>query len=396
MRIALVTLSTPTFNNVRAASALPYHLILGAKQALRDAEFGIFSYNINEIDSTGLRQTEEALGATVRLLDRPWWQQWMFRLHLLFLRFFLGRPLVSYYRLPDAVVADIKAWQPDKVWIYGEEIAHLARHFEGLPCVVTMPDCESLYYYRLLGLPWISCRLAKTMRYGLAYWQYKRMERRDSLPGVTYHFVGKADAEFYQRTNPDSHVVFLPHPLYAHRPKDVAFHHPKIKLLFAGRYDFYCRHGSDSALQSIVEQASLLSNDFEITFLGKGWEQWNARLAQAGFTTHHILFAPDYIEELQRHDIQINVIDVGTGTKGKVLDAIANGLLTIGSPLALENIAVVDGESCVIIKRYAEIAAILKLIKSESERYVSIAQRGRSKVLDNHDGVKIAQQLFSL
>ena len=31
-KIALISLSTPTFNNVRAASALPYHLIKGANE----------------------------------------------------------------------------------------------------------------------------------------------------------------------------------------------------------------------------------------------------------------------------------------------------------------------------------------------------------------------------
>lgn len=34
MRIILITLSTPTYNNVRVASALPYHLIMGGQEKL--------------------------------------------------------------------------------------------------------------------------------------------------------------------------------------------------------------------------------------------------------------------------------------------------------------------------------------------------------------------------
>ena len=55
-----------------------------------------------------------------------------------------------------------------------------------------------------------------------------------------------------------------------------------------------------------------------------------------GMKLYHIKFAPDYIEEICKHDIQVTPICIGTGTKGKVLDAIANGLLVIGSWYALE------------------------------------------------------------
>ena len=395
IKICLITLSTPTFNNVGSASALPYHLILGAKEN-KDVEFVIYSFNINEIDAEGIKQTEQQLGAKVHLLSKPLWLQWMFKMHLLLLRVFLGRPLWSYLTLPAWALADIRAYKPDKVWVYGEEIARLAKHFDSSRTVVTMPDCESLYYYRLLELPWISLDLRKILRYSFAYWQYKRMEHTDSIQGVTYHFVGKADADFYQRFNPDAHVVFIPHPLYAHRPKDISFHRPRIRLLFAGRYDFYCQHGSDKALQAMMNRANELYDHFEVTFLGKGWLSWADKLSGAGFTTQHIPYVKDYIEELQRHDIQINIIDVGTGTKGKVLDAISNGLLVIGSPLALENIAVKDGESCVQCIDYLELPNLLKNIVLHSDKYEKMAETGLRTALAEHGRRKRALELFGL
>ena len=395
IKICLITLSTPTFNNVGAASALPYHLILGAKEN-KDVEFVIYSFNINEIDAEGIKQTEQQLGAKVHLLSKPLWLQWMFKMHLLLLRVFLGRPLWSYLTLPAWALADIRAYKPDKVWVYGEEIARLAKHFDSSRTVVTMPDCESLYYYRLLELPWISLDLRKILRYSFAYWQYKRMEHTDSIQGVTYHFVGKADADFYQRFNPDAHVVFIPHPLYAHRPKDISFHRPRIRLLFAGRYDFYCQHGSDKALQAMMNRANELYDHFEVTFLGKGWQSWADKLSGVGFTVQHIPYVKDYIEELQRHDIQINIIDVGTGTKGKVLDAISNGLLVIGSPLALENIAVKDGESCVQCIDYLELPNLLKNIVLHSDKYEKMAETGLRTALAEHGRRKRALELFGL
>lgn len=137
-----------------------------------------------------------------------------------------------------------------------------------------------------------------------------------------------------------------------------------------------------------------LKNRYAVTFLGKGWETWAARLANAGWTCQHIAFAPDYIEELQRHDVQVNAIDVGTGTKGKVLDAIANGLLEMGSPFALENIDVTDGDSCVLFHDADEAVARLRDIAANVSRYEAMAAKGRSRVLATHDSAACAQSLF--
>ena len=57
MRLTLISLSTPTFNNTRAASALPYHLILAAK-GFWDVKIDIYSYNIISIDIKTIKLVE--------------------------------------------------------------------------------------------------------------------------------------------------------------------------------------------------------------------------------------------------------------------------------------------------------------------------------------------------
>lgn len=70
MRIILITLSTPTYNNVRSASALPYHLIMGAKEQ-GDIDFEVYSYNINEIDAAELpRQSVHWVSKFIYCKDR--------------------------------------------------------------------------------------------------------------------------------------------------------------------------------------------------------------------------------------------------------------------------------------------------------------------------------------
>ena len=333
MRLTLISLSTPTFNNCRAASALPYHLISSVKKSF-SASINVYSYNINELDTAQIEQVEKELNITIHLLDKPKWLKMMMKLHLVFLQVFLKYPLYSYCTLPQKYIKSIKKTRSDIIWIYGEELAGHSKYFEGSKCIVTMPDCESLYYYRMLRQPWATMSLLQIMKYSFAYWQYKSLEKRFCEKDVIYHFVGKEDAEFFKSMNGQANSLFMRHPLYAYNSeKTIKFHQPKIKLLFTGRYDFYCQHGSDDFLSELKKNSHDLSSYFDITFLGKGWEKWSEKLHKAGFHSHHICFAPDYIAELQKHDIQVNAIDVGTGTKGKVLDGIANGLLIIGTPL---------------------------------------------------------------
>lgn len=396
MHISLITLSTPTYNNVRAASALPYHLIIGAKEQ-EDIDFEVYSYNINEIDVAGIAETERALGVKIHLLKKPWWMTWMFRLHLGILRILLKYPYLSYLTIPRKTIEKIKSSNPDIIWIYGEEIAGIAKEFEEFKRIVTMPDCESMFYYRMLRLRWTTKHLSQILRYALAYWQYRSMERDNYCSDVIYHFVGEADAEFFKNINPASNAIFLRHPLYAYNnSKKIAFSQSRIKLLFAGRYDFYCQHGSDDLLNAIIKNKKALQPFYEITFLGKGWEDWNKKLKTIGFISSHIKFAPDYIEELQKHDIQINAIDVGTGTKGKVLDAISNGLLAFGTKHALENIAGRNEESSVQYSTIEEAIDRLVDICAERNKYERMTDRGRCLVLQEHDGRKIADKLFDI
>ena len=127
-----------------------------------------------------------------------------------------------------------------------------------------------------------------------------------------------------------------------------------------------------------------------------GWEKHVETLKNVGYEVHHIKFAPDYIEEICKHDIQITPIAIGTGTKGKVLDALANGLLVIGTHYALENIAVEHGVSCIEYSSANEVTAWLTDIPTNRKRYERMAELGREAVLDHHGREKVSRQLFGL
>ena len=160
------------------------------------------------------------------------------------------------------------------------------------------------------------------------------------------------------------------------------------------------KQSADELLQYICnvvdnDKVNFLKEKYTFTFLGKGWEKHVEALKEAGYEVEHIRFAPDYIEEIVKHDIQITPIAIGTGTKGKVLDALANGLLVIGTPYAMENIAVKHGESCIEYRQPEEVIEVFMDIPNNREKYERMAALGCQQVLEHHDRVKISKELFS-
>ena len=180
--------------------------------------------------------------------------------------------------------------------------------------------------------------------------------------------------------------------------KIIKFSSPKIKLLIAGQYNFYMKVSTDELIRLLVDKTIVekLAPQYTINFLGRGWETHADNMTKAGYEVNHMVFAENYVEEIRNHDIQITPISIGTGTKGKVLDAIANGLLVIGTSYALENIAVKNGVSCVEYQKAEEAVQVLLDIPNNISYYEQMAELGRNKVLTVHAREKCGAKLFSL
>lgn len=398
MKICMITTMTPASENIRGTSALPYHLIKGSP----DHDFTIYTFNNNQLSDEKIHDVEQELGATIKKVPLPKWYRWMFKLHLLFLRVFLKYPFLNYIKLPEPWVEEVKAQEPDLVWVMGEELSRIVKQFPGHQRIQTGPDTESLYYYRMMGQRFVMKDATNYWKCALMYRKYARMERAFCTDdNFTYYAVGEEDVRHLQQLNPKVRAKFLRHPHYDLSPTlpqgEGAFHQPKIKVLIAGQYNLYMRQSADELLGELKNcKIEELKNAYTITFLGKGWEKHIEALKDAEYEVNHIRFAPDYIEEICKHDIQITPIAIGTGTKGKVLDALANGLLVIGTPYAMENIAVKHGESCIEYRTPQEVIEVLKDIPHNIRKYEDMAAEGQRQVLNQHCPSMVSRTLFDI
>lgn len=397
----MITVMTPAAENVRGTSALPYHLLVHRDKGIR---VELYSFNLNQLDEEQIRQTAKKLDITIHILPIPKWYTWFFRLHLLILRLFLSYPIGNYIKLKKADVRRIKAMEPDGIWIYGEELSRVSRQFSEYKRVHTLPDCESLYYYRMMGNRFGLSSTRMYWRYAFMYPKYVNMERHfDSRENIRYHLVGKADAELLKTINPEIQAYFIRHPHYeiSHNDKgqNTGFHIP-IRILVAGQNNVYMAQEASELVEVLCNKYEVKDTDlrkhYELTFLGKGWEIYAEHLKLAGWNVNVMRFAPNYIEEIRKYDIQITPISIGTGTKGKVLDALANGLLVMGTEYAMENIAVEHQESCIVYQDAAEIVSYLEDMVSNVERYERMALNGKRRVRERHGRELLSAEMFAL
>lgn len=396
MNTIQISILTPYRENVRGTSALPYHLMAKREKGIK---MEIYSFNCNNLSKEQIAEVERELDVKIRLIPLPAWFKWIFKLHLLFVRVFLKYPLHNYITLPKDIEEEIREKKPDMIWVYGEEMSRISMMFPDTEVVHTLPDSEALYYHRMLGCRFVMNDWKKYWRCAIMYRKFRRMERDfTNRKNITYHLVGEEDAKFLRDINQGIRARFIRHPHYEVKDteRNISFHKDKIRLLIAGQYNYYMQQDADEMVAALAsaDNRDMLQEHFVISFLGRGWEQHVKTLKEAGWTVNHVTFAPDYIEEVCKHDIQITPISIGTGTKGKVLDALANGLMVIGSWYAMENIAVENGVSCVVYDSPADMQRILSDVAANREKYEEMARRGREAVLKEHCRNSISTQVF--
>ena len=396
MKICFVTLFTPTSENRMGPSALNYYLMRDRES---DIQISIFSFNVNLISSDEIRLIEEKLKVKINLLPLPGWYRFITSPHhkMTFIRVFLSLPLFSYIRIGEKMGAKIKKEKPDVLWWYPCELFKVPHSLAGYRHVITGPDCASLTPFRCLQIPAIYNSCLAFVGYFKILTSTLRMERRYQTHNALMHVVGMYDARKLQEINPDLNVIFLLHPHYALSSEAmVDFNKKKLKLLLAGTRSRLNEDETVALVEKLCKRCQKLSPYYSITFIGKGWDREVNKLNLAGYDCKELKWVDNYIETIIQYDIQITLLSAGAGTKGKVLDALANGLLVIGSEIALENIAVRHNDSCLRYRHIDEIVTMLELIPFQWHRYEEIACKGMLQVRTYHSPQRISKRFFDI
>ena len=374
MKIVEITPITPWKENRVGTSALQYHLLAGRPN---DIDVDVWTFNYNDLSHDEMRIVEKELNINIHLLEKPWFRTFVVDKKLDFVRLLLKYPIFNYVKLSEKDIKNIDSLNADGVWIYGEEMGRISKQLRKFKRVHTFPDAQSLYYERLGGIRKI-----------VSGRKYIRLEKIMDKSAV-YHLVGAEDVKWFKLVTPGVDAHFIRHPHYELTDKEIKFG-KKVQMLVAGRNDIYMKGATNDMIEAFQE--ILKTNEYEVTFLGIGWADEVRRLRQVGYEVNWKEYVENYVAEVAKYDVQISPISLGTGTKGKVLDAMANGALVVGTAYALENI--VNGG--VLYRSKEGLTSILLDILADRSKYEKMASEARDNVRREHNPNKVSGEFFAL
>ena len=395
MNIVLITQITPTEDNFNGPSALMYHLLL---HRASDISVCIFTTNSNqvtdqEIDSIARKMNAKIEVFSTKKKSRLFAKQKVAHIFAK-LKGEIEIPIRYTEKLPNWVLDKIQSIKPDLIWLYPHNCLGFIQQLDGYKMVVTGPDCASLHLSRALRDSFVFRNNADvSLSWNELILNY---ERELAKKQVLIQLVGQTDVDYFRCLSGNDNAVFFPHPHYNLANKVIDLQNKsKIKVVLSGKPDIYTNTDVNEFMRLLLTSTDkLLKDRFEYTFLGKMWTPYVDKLVGAGYEVKQIGWVDNYIESLAEYDVQIFPISVGSGTKGKVLDALSTGLVSIGSDYAFENIAVEDGESCCVYKCCSEILDFLKKIAECPSEYEKMADLGRKQVRLYHNPEMIISNMI--
>lgn len=394
MKICLIASYMPWHENRGAACALLYWLIMCRPQ---DIDIQVLCLNTNSIPEKDVDIVREELKCDIKVIPNPRWNR-IIRGSSYFAKLFswiMPKPFSDYYVVPKKIHQIIQNGDYDAIWLYPMHLYRLAYKYPKKKFVVTGMDCESLNKLTRIADPIFLNHTIGNFHQWVNLRQDIRREKKLNKDNILYHVVGLADLNFYERHTRAKNSFFLLHPHYGAHPKEIVFSEDKLKVLFAGAYNFFTKTDMDVIVDELIRHNNL-KEKIKITFLGRNWEGISVRLIEAGYECEVKTWVDNYIEEIRKYDIQVTPITNGGGTKAKILDAMTSGLLVVSSTLAYLNIAVRDNDSIVLYKRPEDVPAILNSIYNNKSKYEKIAMKGCDQILTYHNPRRCSTRFFGI
>lgn len=381
-RIVLITDFTPTIDNINGPSALCYYIF---KELSKEHEILIYTTNANKANGLMMEATKATFKEKIKIIPRNLLMKillWKKTSGLFSFFYPKGLPTLGRYRLPHKTVKEIYRFRPDLVVLYPMSLIGPLKQLKKLRTMVIGPDCFTLHYIRALK----NSYYYKDEKIGFALRRFKDetfYAKTVSKNAESVALVGREDCMTFNTITNDNKAIFLPHPHYSLVEKNINLNKSRLKVIITGNYNEYTDVDVDIMVDSFMRNASKIGM-YDFTFLGKSWGGIVNRLSKCLFVEHKI-WVDKYVEELKEYDIQIFPICLGSGTKGKVLDAASTGLLCVGSYTSFENIALKPNETCLMYDNASEVPYILEDIYSHKEKYQRFALQGKENVRKFHD-----------
>jgi hypothetical protein len=389
MKVLLISLFIPSKHNEGGPSALTYYL---AKERPSDIKIDLVYYNHRK-ETGGIYPADlSEIFSTIREVKRTpkIYYYFLKAMQVMNIRRDLKGLDLAY--LPSA--RDLQAIQQSKydlIWIYPNILYGWYEKLLGSKIVMTGPDCSFLFYQLIKEYSSKDPRLFSKDLYQIK--KYDRLsvnslalESRWANSKALLHVVGTDDKKIYDQLGGEDHSFFSSHPHSTYQEIDESIDetHGKLTILITGVNNSVATGSLGDKIIGLLTQNRSLSSRYRFLILGKGFDIVSEKLGNAGYEVEQHEWVVNYESTIKKAHIQIFPIVLGIGTKGKVLCALATGLLCIGTKHAFENILIDPEKDCILINDEKDIANILTNIYDNRARFGAMARTASEKVRIMH------------
>jgi hypothetical protein len=388
-RVACISALPPTRDNLGGPTALPYQLLKYAPDEI-DIDLYFFPGSeenkeiVNEdIGHLKVRSVCEIPNVVSKNGFFERLRRRVYRKHSLL------PDGVSRFPLNREIVRKVNASNPTIVWLYPHWLIDWVPAIRCSNVVVTGPDSAVLHSERVI-------RFGKWNDYEEIVPEYERLlrnvelEKRWGKTSARIHMVGQEDVRKYAAvTHRCGQATFIRYPLHRFCETRNSMVHPIVRLRVvisgsAGGKSVYVGDHLVRATRSLAAAADQLRKHFEFLIIGTGYAEIVTQLSECGYSVVQKDWVEDYATEIADGHIQFFPIAVGTGTKGKVVSALATGLLGIGTKFAYENILIDVPGDALIYDRPEDIVRILESVQDNRKQFDNVRQQTAAKVRGSH------------
>lgn len=400
IRVAVISAFPPVKDNYKGPNSLPYQLL---KHRPDEIIVDLYYFSQPEITPEVIADSLSKLNlAAITQIDNDSYSNFD-KIKKLISRFLFPNEINSLpgvlqsFLPPHKIINNIKNNNYDQIWLYPSWLYNWIKPLKLQPIIISGMDSASLHYTRCIDLN-LANSDNELSHMKLLLKKYIHLEKEIAKTGKKVHMVGKSDADFFNKLTNSNQAFFVPHPhngITKYVNKDFSVK-AKLKILITGQADsIYLRNELDRVIKVFIENENVFKNHFNLNFIGSGFELVVKKLKDAGYEVTHNNWVADFSDEIGNMDIQIFPIAVGTGTKGKVLHALATGLLGIGTSMAFENINATEGNDFLVYRNEDDLKLFLLNLISESKSYSEIAGNGARQIRTHHSPDLNASQFWS-
>lgn len=292
---------------------------------------------------------------------------------------------VAAWQLRTPLTEELERFHPQVVHVTSGRLARLGRQLRGRPAILAALDAWHLNVAAEAGLAGTSMRTGKA-------WLIKRFERSEYRRFERVVVVSEEDRRALLEVGPELQIEVIPNGVDADEFDWDGTQRDRSLILFTGVMSYAPNiTAAEFLAREVLPRVQRLLPSARLALVGRDPAP-PVRALRDPSGVEVVGAVPDLRPWLSRAGAYACPMLTGTGIKNKLLEAMANGLPCVATPLALQGLRVTYGDEVMVGSNADELAAHLVSALGDQGRARTIGGAGRAYVREHHTWSSVARE----